>query len=709
MVIACIQFEVTSKNKKLHRLLFTLHCNMNPNSTKLDVVELNWWKILLFSSPFGFRIIGGYFRSDWIHLYWIDTYNVSTTVLGLMWTIIIPVFFVYFLFFGFKTDQNDHHKSKATISHYRRRGTLIITTILTTLTWFTLLLNPNHSSFISSKLGVHLNPGLLAVYFGLIEYIHDILWRSWSITQNSIGVEITSIFPNDKYRIELFGYASVVTTIGTLIGSSVPGYLNKNISQYYVFMIAFSIPFCVFALISAVIIKEPRITDDDDENNENNYNNDKNQNGIITLRNDMSSMYMYNELDNENENVERSTRELHQAPVQSKYSLSLIPTMLHVLANKPFLLLYGIELCTGFTFFSDIMIYKYYCKTSNSNIATLTLINNIISIIANLFWTLFSRKSSMKKNSILIIGFILTLVSNALVPFLPYNLHNHNHDHSDDGDDKFLLNPVVYVYSILGTIGSASYAAISQSLLADVMDYDYFLWDYRREAIFQGLMKEGVSLKDLAGAIGLILLSTVKNNELLFILFNLFGIIPKLIGIYLLYKYPENKLNTNHKIMSKKRARIFDNQSINLNNNGNEFTLFDYETKNLLGHFSMKQLKLYLKRPVVALRRIQFEMLMTIVVFLIIFGCCFVCVKYLSQSIYLSILSSMSILVLLLVIFFLITIRRMILWKKLKCIEKENILYYTEITIGRMQGRWLNNDCDVTRKEALSRTVHTSN
>ena len=102
--------------------------------------------------------------------------------------------------------------------------------------------------------------------------------------------------------------------------------------------------------------------------------------------------------------------------------------MLHVLPNKPFILLYGIELCAGFTFFGDIMIYKYYCKTSSCNIATLTLINNIISIVAYLFWTLFSRESPLEKNSISVKGFILTPIWNTLVPFLPYNLHNHRVD-----------------------------------------------------------------------------------------------------------------------------------------------------------------------------------------------------------------------------------------------------------------------------------------
>lgn len=223
---------------------------------KTDVVHLNWWKILLFSLPFGFRYIGHYFRTTWIHLYWIDTYKVSTTVLGLVWTIIIPIFSVYFLLFGFKTD-NNKNSSKSSANNgkkrYRRRGVLILTAILTTLTWYTLLINPN------DLFNINLNPALLAVYFGSVEFIHDIFWRSWSVTQNAIGVEVTSISPNDKYRIQLFGYTCVVGTVGTFIGTSVPGYLSNSLQQHYIFMMAFSIPFIMFALLSAAIIREPSI------------------------------------------------------------------------------------------------------------------------------------------------------------------------------------------------------------------------------------------------------------------------------------------------------------------------------------------------------------------------------------------------------------------------------------------------------------------
>ena len=142
----------------------------------------------------------------------------------------------------------------------------------------------------------------------------------------------------------------------------------------------------------------------------------------VNIISDSAILIIIGSIDNENENIDRSTCDEQQyTPAHSKLLL-LIPTIatLHVLPNKPLILLYRIALCTGFTIFGDIMICKYYCKTSSSNIATLTSINNIISIIANLFWTLFSRKSSMKKNSALIIGFILPVISNTSASVLPF-------------------------------------------------------------------------------------------------------------------------------------------------------------------------------------------------------------------------------------------------------------------------------------------------
>lgn len=377
-------------------------------------------------------------------------------------------------------------------------------------------------------------------------------------------------------------------------------------------------------------------------------------------------------------------------------SLSLIPTILQICGNKPFLLLYGIEMCEASTFTSELLVYKFYCQASNADIATISLISSIIGALTNLFWTLFLRKkNTINKKWILMAGFLLKFVSVALVPLLPYHLSTNS--------DSFLNNPFVYGHSILSTIGGSGYSVVSQSLLADVIDFDYFLWNHRREAIFQGLMKEGIVLSDLTPNIGLILLSSIKNNQLWFTIVNLLSIIPKIIAIYLVYQYPDKKLNLIQKITSLKRASVYNSQFCNCvnddrvhgqygkyeNNTINQFALLEHDAKDILGYFSSKQLELYLDDSVLALQQMRKDLGLVILAFFALFGFCFFCVRYFSQSIYLSILAGMSVLGLFMGIFLIITIKRLMLYQKLKCIERQMIQQYLDVTVDRFEGKWL--------------------
>ena len=237
--------------------------------------------ILLFSAPSAPRTCGGYFGA-WVKLYWIDNLNVNVDYLGLVGTCVVPIYFLYFLWFGLKTDVSTFkYKNKI----FRRKPLLLIFMILTFLTWYTWLFNP-FSIINSTNNNQYI---ILSIYFGIIDAIYKISGRSWSVTMNALGIQLTE--NNQQTRTNLFGYSITFAFIGALIGATIPGYIST--SDYWYFLMIYSIFYLIFASIYIIFIKEPQHKTNYSDSNQTEKKINSISYQIYTVVAEINSFYIY--------------------------------------------------------------------------------------------------------------------------------------------------------------------------------------------------------------------------------------------------------------------------------------------------------------------------------------------------------------------------------------------------------------------------------
>ena len=417
-----------------------------------DIVEITNLKVFLCGLPIGFRTAGGYFNS-WIRIYWLDNLNTSAASLGLIETLAVPIYFFYFLLFGFYADNHEPKSKKTplrsaqninTTPKPRRKYILIFFVVATSLTWYLWLIDPNWILTKYFNSDISFNSTDLGIWFGLGYFIHEISRRSWSVMLSAIVIELTSLhipYPNDDYRSAMFGTSSIFAYLGGGLAHIIPGYLPTTTFNYLMIMTGITIPFFIFAMIVAFVIREPLIVARPHQNrgaaaalSENGTGG--NMNGVLAIA-EIDENNAYTEDKNTNKPVlthlsvwdddlgDHDISDVNDNG-SSHYGVktSLVATIMRCIRNTPFLIMFGIMLCTRGYFFSDIFIYKYYCKATNQDIATLEIVAYSVRVFSSSFWCYISSKAMNNRNHRYIIsaGFVISSISYVLYAFIPYDL-----------------------------------------------------------------------------------------------------------------------------------------------------------------------------------------------------------------------------------------------------------------------------------------------
>ena len=212
-------------------------------------MKINVFTTIIFCLPILVDKIGGYYN-DWVEIYWINTLNASSDYLGLIDIIAVSVYFIYFLWFG-------HYSDSLKPSKYGRRiPILLISCILTFGSWFTWFIHPNFGNSNNESIK-------LAIWFGLLNMLNQVFWNSWSVSWYALGYEASSNqnesmnmedseknklnsqkqYSKDQIRTYFLGSTMIANFIGAAIGAIIPGYLSPTTKDYFLFMLAFAIPF----------------------------------------------------------------------------------------------------------------------------------------------------------------------------------------------------------------------------------------------------------------------------------------------------------------------------------------------------------------------------------------------------------------------------------------------------------------------------------
>ena len=604
---------------------------MQPEST-IDVVRVTRWIIFLFGLQFGLINVILCFRS-WVELYWLVDLHVSSTSLAVIDIASIPIYMVYFLLFGHKTDNNVITNLSGKLR--TRRGSIVfITLFLTFFSYYPLLFDPN--ALLSSYFNVRLNSIGLGVWFGILNIICKLCRRSWNVTMIAIGIEITSLnkpWPNDKYRTQLFGVSIALQNLGNAIGSTIPGYLNSN--EYIYFLLCSSILYLVFAFIAALVIREPK-----HKTNTSNSVNDS-----------INNICNNNKYNGENEESTEST---------TSKNIELIPMIIRCARNKPFLLIIAIEILLKSYVFTSTFIYKFYCNASNSDIATVSIVASVLSVLSSLFWTYLSSKWFENNNKVLIeIGFVMYCIAYVLYAFFPNDISN-----------EFLSNPFIWIQSIVYCIGGQCWNTISPILLAWAIDFDEYLWKNRKEAIYQAILEQLVFIEAIWEAIGYLMLALVENaNPIYFKLLSVIGVIPVLIAMYCIWKFPEKRLQMAHESMTA--SSVNNALETQFMTNSKEF--------DILSHFSLNQLKIWLNNDEIALLwQIKKEMVCNVLITVALTVGSIIACKYLSIDISLSLISPMILILLCCIIHLIISTKRLSLKINKDLVSVKQYINYVE-------------------------------
>ena len=90
-----------------------------------------------------------------------------------------------------------------------------------------------------------------------------------------------------------------------------------------------------------------------------------------------------------------------------------------------------------------------------------------LRIVVSLLWTQLAVCIGHRQTAK--IGFVFLFLGNLTSLFVPHN-----------AGDGFLHSPAVWIQSSLFTIGWCCWNTVGPSMLANVVDYDYYLWGKRR-------------------------------------------------------------------------------------------------------------------------------------------------------------------------------------------------------------------------------------
>ena len=309
----------------------------------------------------------------------------------------------------------------------------------------------------------------------------------------------------------MFGIASIFAYLGGGLAHVIPGYLPATTFNYLIIMTSIAVPYFIFAMIVAFVIREPLMAPPNMKPAQIGFGNMSGNNAIANTHvvasiDENNSIIVVDEDNNTNETNElnlthlnvwdddlHDTNDVYDSNKSSRgVKTSLVATIMRCVRNTPFLILFGIMLCTRGYFFSDIFIYKYYCKASNADIATLEIVAYSVRVFSSSFWCYISGKVMKNRNHRYTItaSFIIFSISYILYAFVPYDLKSDNKQH------EFLTSPIVWIQSILYNLSISAWGTVSPNLLAMIVDFDEYLWPNmkRKEAIYQGLLNEGIQI-----------------------------------------------------------------------------------------------------------------------------------------------------------------------------------------------------------------------
>jgi len=552
--------------------------------TNLFFGEINFFAKILYALPRLFRSIQASFQA-WVRLYYVEKLLLDPKYGGLADGLTGALLLLLMPLSGYILDyfiQSDRWG--------RRFPVLVVTAPLATLSFIPIFFVPK--SIIESGSQTE-----LALWFTLWHMTFNITGRMWNGAYDALGV---SLVTNHHERSILFGLSFVALKFGAIIGDITPGYFPD---QYTNMSLYAGAGFFVTAMLSHFILKEgsppspiesqvlstlptEAIPTNDLEKND----------AVINSREDTMQL------------LDSQIIEKKPTKVSNEKKPYFVCAMIQCGRNTPFLTVLCVMILSGSYLLGyrtplalRILFTANYQQVTNYRVAM-----EFVGMVVAPFWLFVARIIS--KRLATLIGFLVGGLSMMMVLFI--DLDNPN-------------SLPIWTFLILQAITLSAFNALQLSLLADVVDYDQFIWGStkRREAMYTIIFNEGLQLDQVLTSLGQIALSAsgydsrlARQSPLTLMWVRLlvgFNGLAQLLASFLLIFYPITQ-KVHEKILEGIKVRRTRNVIDPITQVELPFeSVIEEET--IFDHFVLAELKLFIKKGSTAL-------LIDIVLQLIIFS-----------------------------------------------------------------------------------------